>query len=191
MSIVTIIEPPKQVVLSAVIAGSVADNTQELYIDATVNETFSQSARMTELNVEDGSVINDHIIMGPEELEVEGIVSDTPVDLNPNPFATFGAGFTGLFEEGGPEPKLPSQSAYEFLRDHMKEKSSFNVTTGRDYYIGYYITSLRMPRTERTGRATEFSIRMQKLNIIDLAAGAAGVSDVISFDDSEVEPVEP
>jgi len=189
MSIISVIDPPHKTVIAVGVGATGTYGDVWLSVDATVREGYSQSARITDLNIEDGSVVNDHIIMSPPELEIEGIISDTPVDLNPNPFAAFASGVDSLFSDDA-STVIPAKNAYEFFRDKMAAKSAFNITTARDYYIDYYITSLRMPLSERTGRAMEFNIRMKKVTVIDLQGGESGVADDKPADDAETDAVE-
>ena len=52
-----------------------------IVIDATVSETVNLEADVTDHPVEDGPDINDHIRPKPVMVEIEGIVSETPLTL--------------------------------------------------------------------------------------------------------------
>lgn len=193
MSFITVIEPPTKLTFEAQYftkSEKVGDIPITVFpVDATVREVYSQSARMTDINVENGAIINDHIIVSPPELEIEGIISDTPVDLNPNPFSTFASGITDIFTDAE-SFVTPSKVAYDFFRVNMAAKRKFNITTGRDFYKDYYITSLRMPLSENTGRALEFSCRMKKMTIVYLDGAGSGAADTKTPSDEETEAVE-
>ncbi|MCP4601783.1 MAG: hypothetical protein GY847_14925 [Proteobacteria bacterium] len=49
--------------------------------DAMVSENHTMSAEVTEHPVEEGSDIADHIRIGPREIEIVGVISNTPVVL--------------------------------------------------------------------------------------------------------------
>lgn len=52
-----------------------------MQLDASLNETHSRVATVTNNPIEDGSLISDHITLEPIKLVLQGVVSDTPLNL--------------------------------------------------------------------------------------------------------------
>ena len=58
-----------------------------LVLDATITESQSFRNEVTEFPVESGSKISDHVIQSPEEITIEGYVTNTPIEqLDANGF---------------------------------------------------------------------------------------------------------
>lgn len=53
-------------------------NTQTLDVDVVLAATDKRSMKLTEHSVEDGSVITDHVVLQPETLNLELLVTQTP-----------------------------------------------------------------------------------------------------------------
>lgn len=51
-----------------------------IWIDCSVRETHSLQASVTKHNVEDGADVTDHVRTQPDALQLEGIVSNTPLE---------------------------------------------------------------------------------------------------------------
>ena len=91
------------------------DTVTEVPLDVVSARTYRFAAKVTENPIEDGSVINDHVVEQPDVVTVEGIVSDTPV--------TRASGVTSPAEvktKGNVEPGLGerrSQGAYDLMED--------------------------------------------------------------------------
>jgi len=52
-----------------------------LKLDASLKESHNRTARVTENEIEDGSVISDHVKLDPKTLTMEGVISDTPISI--------------------------------------------------------------------------------------------------------------
>jgi hypothetical protein len=52
-----------------------------IILDATVKESFSAPSEVTQHPVEEGPDISDHIILRPQKLTIEGIITETPFSL--------------------------------------------------------------------------------------------------------------
>jgi hypothetical protein len=67
--------------LSLITGGGSGVQIGGMTLDATLVETHQFTAAVTDYEVEDGSVITDHIHLKPVTLLIEGVVSDSPVSL--------------------------------------------------------------------------------------------------------------
>lgn len=54
--------------------------TAAIYVDALINESPNTSAQVTRDPVEGGVSISDHVILDPEDLTIEGLITNTPID---------------------------------------------------------------------------------------------------------------
>ena len=187
MSIYSAINPPT---LTTIHASSTSPefNLGFLTVDATIREVVSQSAQVTRFNIEEGAEINDHVILGPVQLEIEGVISDTPLYLSTNPFATFTSGLLDLTAQDQ-NPQQPSSDAFETLTWFMAQKTLLSIISGSGrYYEQYQITRLRLPTTRQTGRALKFSLSLQKITVVLLDGTESGNADTKdSGDETEVE----
>jgi hypothetical protein len=194
VSIYSVINPPSLTTIHAKNLGPSFNIPIE--IDATIREVVSQSAQVTRFNIEEGAEINDHVILGPVELEIEGVVSDTPLTLNLNPFSTFAAGLLDLTTPPQ-NPVQPSDDAYNTLMWYMSQKTLLYIVSGSGRYYGsdsltdpdgYQITRLRIPTTQQTGRALRFSLSLRKITVVLLDGTEVGNADTENSDnDDEIE----
>ena len=53
----------------------------DIWIDVSVREVHSTQAEVTHFPVEEGADISDHVRLMPEQLQIEGLVSNQPVEL--------------------------------------------------------------------------------------------------------------
>jgi hypothetical protein len=125
--------------------------TAEPYIavtlDATVNEVFTASASVTENPVEDGSNVCDHVREEPDELQIEGIISNTPI----MPMAS-------LYNV-----PTRAEDAYSALLDLMSARAAITVSTPKGDYEDMVMTSLSRTRNAAAGDAAHVSIKLRKI----------------------------
>lgn len=60
----------------------VGNTRASIILDATIKEDFSAPVEITTHPVERRSDISDHVIKRPQKLRIEGIISETPFDVN-------------------------------------------------------------------------------------------------------------
>lgn len=121
----------------------VATNIAGVFLDATLTENHRYTSRVTNFPVEDGRVISDHLIKDPEEVEITGIVSDTPLSI----LSTFNR----------------SVSAFNRLIDVYNNKELITVVTGIKTYTNMAMTSMNVPRDVQSGQSLTFSMSFQKV----------------------------
>lgn len=174
------------------ILGSVLGKTQRvqfiqnsagvvLDVDVAVHETHSRKSTPTKFPIESGKNISDHIILEPFSLELQGIISDTPIGglgglltevgttaaaaLLPPVGVIAGAGAFALFSALS-KSKSPSVAAFEQLISLQEKGEPFDVITTLKRYTGMWITSISVPRDDKTGQALVFSVTLQQLLIV-------------------------
>ena len=130
-------------------------------LDAVLSESHSYENSVTSYPVEEGSPITDHVIRKPEEVEINGLVTDSPI----NPGKVFDKNrasnaFTKFLELAG----------YDYLDQTStvaKVKGDFKlvtVVTGLRAYYDMAITSFKVNRGNKTGKSLPFSIRLKKIH---------------------------
>ncbi len=122
-------------------------------IDAIVGEEVSLEAEVTEYPVESGGVITDHTRNRPLKLELEFLVSDTPI------------GTVAAERTAGAVPSSEARQALEALRD---SRQPFTVVTGTKTYERMVFASLSFPRDRETGDALRPRASLQQLSIVEV-----------------------
>jgi hypothetical protein len=120
---------------------------QELVVDAAIKETFEGDAQPTEHPVEDGTTIADHVITKPEQIVIEGVISDNSL------------GYTGLMlgYPTGNVIKGRARESFDKLRALLLTHTLCSLDTGRGVYDSMLLVKLSSPRDAKTGAAVEFS----------------------------------
>jgi hypothetical protein len=139
-------------------------------IDAAISEEESLDADVTEYPVESGAVITDHVRNRPRKLDLEFVVSDTPIG------AAAGARAADV---------VPSSEARQTLEALRATRQPFSVVTSVRTYDNMVFTSLSFPRDGDTGDALRGKASLQQIEIVQVrrvsvklsrraARGAAG-----------------
>jgi hypothetical protein len=125
-------------------------------LDATVRELHGVNAEVTDHPVEKGAEITDYIRIIPDELEIEGVVTDTPVEIFE--WAKAQTRFQ--------KPSTRSKEAYKALRDILAERKPLELikTRLRDYK-NMAMISLRVDRDATTGNAINAIMRFREIII--------------------------
>lgn len=123
-----------------------------LELDATILESPQYGATPTQSDVETGADITDHVELDPERLSIQGIVTNTPIDLL--------SGGIAISEN-------PAQDALFYLLELYRRREPFDFVGGLKVYSDMIITSFNPSRTPQTGNALEFTMTMQQIRIVD------------------------
>lgn len=151
-------------------------------IDCTVMEKHSRNSPPSEYPIEDGRIISDNILIRPLELELHGIISDTPLDLGTvagsalttavsaitGPLGVIaGAGAVALFTALKNSGK-PSVAAFGQLLQLQETKQPFEVVTTLvpESYQNMWIKSINVPRDSSTGQVLAFQLSLIQLLIV-------------------------
>lgn len=162
-------------------------NRGGIEIDCSIKETHSRESPASQFPLEDGSVISDNIILNPETLEIEGFVSDSPLDLaasittaavsalgtkmGPLGSAALVAGYSQsistLFELiTGEESDSPPQKAFKTLKILQLSKIPLIVVTTLHRYADMYIKNISVPRDVNSGQGLSFTIQFVQLELV-------------------------
>lgn len=146
-------------------------------IDCTVSENHQKESPPTEFPLETGESISDHIILKPFGLEIQGIISDSPIKpLNALLSTVAGAVLppTGIVAAGVAMSlfsalagsKSPSVVAYAQLLQLQASRKPFDVITTLRRYDTMWIKSLTVPRDASTGQVLVFNVSLVQLLLV-------------------------
>lgn len=156
------------------------DTGSVIVLDACVQEQHSRESPPTEFEIEDGRTISDHIIVKPFALEIQGVISDTPLSVL-NALLTTAAGVAlppaGIIVASGltkanalysaiADSQSPSQVAYKQLLDMQESRSPFDVITTLRRYENMFFKSISVPRDAATGRVLMFTVSLVQLLLV-------------------------
>ena len=116
-------------------------------IDIIKSEEPTYEAIITKNPVEDGSVTSDNIVLLPTVLEVEGRISDTPID-----YLTIGI-------------KGRSNDVFKALVDLQTKKAPFDIEIGENFYINMMFEKLSAPKTSADGYSVRFTAVLSEVLI--------------------------
>ena len=174
--------PPKRTLLSKQLDGSTI-----LLIDVTTKITPKYESDVTDNPVEDGSNVNDNVKSKPITIQVDGVISQSPLTLQSqfSGLITSGAsiatqkvgGFAGsalvagsgalgatLLKTSGSNG--PVADAFKRLTDMIQNKTIFSLVDRYTKYENLIMTSLSFPSDAKTGQKLEFSFTCKQLRII-------------------------
>ena len=141
----------------------------QLVLDASIKEEHSAEVDVTDHAVEQGSSITDHARPKPEEVTIEGVVSNTPL----NRFQTLRAeSFDGVAWQTSAAVNavrgMPgaAESAYRALRDLRDTPKLVTIVTALRTYDNMLLTSLKVPRDAQTGDCLRFEAKFKQVRIV-------------------------
>ncbi len=131
-------------------------------IDVVNRRVFSARATVTSHPIEDGSNVDDHIIDLPDELQIDGTITNTP------------ASFLDALARTG----TWAEDNFQKLMDAKNKKEPVTVLSGPHVYETYkdegmIIESLTRSDGPTVGEAVNFSITLRKLTKVESATAAA------------------
>jgi len=124
-------------------------------MDAVLREAHSNTIRTTKNPVEFGADITDHSIIEPVQLEIEGVVSDTPMGL---------AALGELVNFGS--KKTRSQQAYEKFIEMMNTRELVEVFTKLVAYKNMLITNVNVSQDKDTSKIVLFNISLREVRVV-------------------------
>ncbi len=121
--------------------------------DGCLSEEEQLESQITDFPTESGAVKSDHINNLPITLEVEFVVSDTPI------------GDAASARDAG---VVPTNEARAFLTTLWEARRPFNVEVGGRAYPDMVFTSLRFPRDSQTGDALRATASLRRFEVVEV-----------------------
>jgi len=147
-----------------------------LKLDASLGETHTRTAQVTDNEVEDGVVVSDHVKLNPKALNITGQISDAPVSilgLGVSSDDILGAandfldGDKSSFEGLAKNERRTPIEAWTYLNQLMEKRTPFSVVTGLQRYENMLLTSLSAPRTAKDGKSLIFTGELRQIVIVE------------------------
>jgi hypothetical protein len=157
-------------------------------IDAFLAEHYSFSNSVTEIPVEDGSSINDHVTEVSDEISVKAFIGKAEFVKWEGEYPKSQDDITEA------DPKARIINAYQTLLKLKRDRQPVEVAMGLDTFSDMIITSFEIERDVRTGADLPFDMTFKKLNKVkseatkinayklDQTGGTANVGPVATKD---------
>jgi hypothetical protein len=147
-------------------------------IDAFLSEQYGFSNSVTEIPVGDGSVINDHVTEGQDEISVSAFIGKTKLSKWVNDISEAEEYTIPESEDDLPAEDLKvriKQAYFELLR-LVREKQPVTVVMGLDTFDNMIITSFNIGREAATGADLPFGMSFKKIDIVKSETTAINAS---------------
>lgn len=141
----------------------------DVQCDAEIRTRHGKEGSLSEHAVESGSPVTDHYRVDPDEIEIEAIISDSPMSSIPLP----GAGTVGAIAGALGDNQSPSQSARDALEAYFDNAEIVTIVTRRKTYERMVLTSLSYTDTVETANALHFSVRARRIRLTGTQTGNA------------------
>lgn len=181
------------------ITDSATGNTL-LKLDCSIKENHIMPAPPSEFPIESGQVITDNIIIKPAELELTGMISDTPISLVNSLVSTAlsavlppvgivaGAGAFALFNALS-GASSPSVQAFQNLLGILQNKRPVDVFTSLNRWKSMWLRNISIPRDAQNANVLTFTAQFVQIILVQpqtvnvskysnpgVGAGLAGLS---------------
>jgi hypothetical protein len=123
--------------------------------DVAMSESYDFSNSLTDIPVEEGSNIVDHVVDNPDKINIQGFV-----------------GATSMSGEGLGRNK----NIYHALLQLSRNKQPVDVVLGLDSFSNMIITSFKVDRDVSTGANLSFTMELQKIKIVKSETTVISVS---------------
>lgn len=124
-----------------------------IVFDATLTEVYRLNSNVTQHPVEDGAQIVDHIQTQPLEIEIVGVISNTPL-----PFVTVDTALLRSFIT----PKR-AEDFYDRLIDLQKRGQLVIVATMVDVWEDMAITSVQLDRDPQSANVVQLRVSFREV----------------------------
>jgi hypothetical protein len=127
-------------------------------IDCILNEHYSFSNSVTEIPIEDGSVITDHVRENTDEIQIKAFIGSTEfVALDSQ---------DSMPETAPGDPKERIRAAYQELRRLKSSRQPLDVVLGLDTFHDMIITTFDIDRDAATGANLPFDMTFKNIRIV-------------------------
>jgi hypothetical protein len=128
-------------------------------VDAFIAEHYNFSNSVTDIPVEEGSNINDHILEDQDVISVEAFIGNTAFEV-----VTMDGNSVSNIE--APDRMTRVRQAYQELKKLTKAKQPLDVVLGLETFTNMAITSFVIDREAETGANLPFTMEFRKLKIV-------------------------
>lgn len=150
--------------------GAVRAGIGVIELDATISAVHVRNVTATAHPVERGAKITDHLRPEPDEVTIEGIVSNTPIGRVAQTRAVSFAGTTfASATTGGSNFGTPgyAEEAFAKLEQIASQGALVTLATELKTYTDMALVSLNVPRDKTTGDALRFTATFRKIILVE------------------------
>jgi len=140
-------------------------------LDATLSESHSRSAQVTEHPVEGGAVVSDHIIADPAEITINGVVTNSPIYLLASLTAP-----SPLSNSLAPTSNR-AQAAYDEIKRIHQQSELIEIVTGFETYTDMAITSVGITRDVNSGNILNISVTAKEVTLVQTTGLSTDIPD--------------
>ena len=134
-------------------------------VDATVSETHSSEVEVTDHPVETGADITDHARPKPDQIQLDCIISNTPMPGANDPLTQKTQDGVVFSSRGELDTSLAAQ-AYNDLLDLKNHGTLIDVSSQLRRYENMVLKSLSVPVDAKTGQALRFTATLKEVTIV-------------------------
>lgn len=136
-----------------------------LALDATVSELHTIETEITEHPVELGADITDHRRRKPDAIQIEGVISNTPIPHATDPLTrkTFN---NVTYDSRGQIDRTRAPKALQTLIDLNEDGQLVDVFTRIRQYENMALKTLTVPQDKRTAEAIRFTAILVEVRIV-------------------------
>jgi hypothetical protein len=128
-------------------------------VDAFIAEHYQFSNSVTDIPVEEGSNIADHIVEEQDVISVEAFIGNTAFEV----ITKEGNAVSNL---QAPDRMARVQQAYQELKKLVKTKETIDVVLGLETFTGMAITLFNIDRDVETGANLPFTMEFKKIKVV-------------------------
>jgi hypothetical protein len=129
-------------------------------IDVILSESYGFSNSVTDIPVEDGSNVNDHVVSESPDISIQAFIGRAKYEVWDGDIPET------IDELPADDPKARIKQAYLELRRLMDDKQPLTVVLGLDTFENMVITSFEISRDVQTGADLPFSMSFKQVRII-------------------------
>jgi hypothetical protein len=165
-------------------------NLSLITLDTCLSENQEYRNKISSYPVENGLDVSDHIYQEPDEVKIEGVVTNTPdlpTDKNNESGEYVASAFNALLDIVGRFPA--GRNAPDALNQYPNPITVDIIGTRNRVYTDMICESLSIPATKETGDALIFTISFKKVRKVSTSMGTitynvAGGSDQYTNENS-------
>lgn len=135
----------------------------EVTVDASVAEGHTLEGDVTEHPVEKDSDISDNYRVRPRTVQIEGVISDTPLSTGfpgETLVNSIGSALSGA---------SPSKTAWDQIQDYFDNAQVIDISTSLQSYPNMVLTNFSVARDAKNGQNLRFSCTAKRLRVVQIA----------------------
>ena len=128
-------------------------------IDAFLKESYSFQNQVTDIPIEEGSTISDHVIPEQDKISIEAFIGRTE-------FAVIGMDGTNENQDLEPSTESRIRQNYRELKRLKESRQPLTLSLGLDVYRNMVITDFNIDRDVESGKDLPFSMSFTQVKIV-------------------------